>query len=410
MIRRLHWAWVILLCSFITVFTAFSIRYSYGILMPEMIMTLKINKAQGGAIASSFFFAYTLFSPLVGFFIDRWSARKLLTYFIFILGSGAFLMGKPISLFQACLFYGIVGVGFSAAWIPTVTLIQRWFGVRQRGKALGILSIGFVTGYGVMGLVLPPLVALFDWRTCWFILSIPAFASAIINGILLRTKPQDLNLKPWGEGSGFHPEISPPEPRQGTRYGDLLKLPNLWLGSLSYCFMAFSGYFINIFVVTYGTMELRFPFARAALLASAIAFSGIAGALFIPILSDSLGRKRCLLLTNISLVFSILLMIGAGKNWPALLLAACIFGVFFAAVWPMYGAVAAEFFPPGTTGSVLGFWTIFYGLALIFGPAGGGYIADRTGTFTWSFLMAAAAGVVGTFFLLTMKRTRDIPR
>jgi sugar phosphate permease len=55
--KRIHWAWVILIVSFITILTNISIRFSYGILMPEMITSLKITKTQAGVIASSFYLA-----------------------------------------------------------------------------------------------------------------------------------------------------------------------------------------------------------------------------------------------------------------------------------------------------------------------------------------------------------------
>lgn len=406
--KRMHWAWLILIASFCTVFTNYSIRLSYGILMPEMIVALKITKAQAGAIASSFYLAYTLFSPLLGFLVDRVSARKLLTLFSFILGGGTFLMGKPVSLLQACLFFAMVGIGSSAMWTPVVTLVQRWFGVRRRGMVLGILSISYTIGYGIMGLILPPLVARFDWRTCWFILSVPAFALVLINGVLLRTKPQDLNLRPWGEDSSLAAENPSPAAKAGVRYGELLKIHSLWLVGISYFFIGFTAYVINTFIVTYGTMELGFPYAQSAKLASAIAFSGIIGVLVIPILSDSLGRKKCLILINFSLSLSILLIISAGSHWNALLTTVCIFGFFYAPAWPMYAAAAADFFPPEATGSVLGFWTIFYGLGLILAPILGGYIADLTGTFTRSFLLAAVAGALGTFFFSRIKRAGDM--
>ena len=104
MTSRIHWAWVILVVSFITIFTNYSIRLSYGILMPEMIVSLQITKAEAGVIASSFYLSYTIFSPLVGFLVDRLSARKLLAFFSLILAGGTFLMHKPNSLFQACSF------------------------------------------------------------------------------------------------------------------------------------------------------------------------------------------------------------------------------------------------------------------------------------------------------------------
>lgn len=401
---RIHWAWVILIVSFITVFTNYSIRLSYGILMPEMIMALKITKAQAGAIASSFYLSYTIFSPLLGFLTDRLNARKLIVLFSFILGLGTFLMSKPASLLQTCLFFAIVGVGSAAMWTPVVTLAQRWFGVNRRGMALGILSIGYTIGYGIMGLALPPLVVRYDWRTCWLILSLLAFALVPLNGLLLRAKPQDLNLRPWGEQPGLLPGTHLPEAKTRIRYRELLKLPNLWVVAISYLFIAFTTYVINTFIVTYGTLELGFPYAQSAKLASAIAFSGIAGALIIPILSDFLGRKKCLIMINACLVLSALFIIYAGNNWLTLLLAVSFFGIFYAAAWPMYAAAAADFFPRQVTGSVLGFWTIFYGIGLILAPTLGGYIADVTGTLIWSFFMAAIAGGLGAFFSSRIKR------
>ncbi|MDH4268466.1 MAG: MFS transporter, partial [Deltaproteobacteria bacterium] len=318
MSERIHWAWIIFIASSATVFIAYSIRLSYGILLPEMIVSLKITKAQAGAIASSFYLAYTIFSPLLGFLVDRFDARKLLVLFCFILGSGTFLMGKPQSLLQACLSFAIVGVGSAAMWTPVVTLVQRWFGVKRRGTVLGVLSISYAIGYGMMGLVLPPLVDRYDWRTCWLILSGLAFALVPLNGLLLRTKPQDMNLKPWGSESDPVPEGFPQKQKKGISYRDLLKLRSLWLAAISYFFIGFTAYIINIFIVTYGTLELKYPFAQAAKLASGIAFSGIIGALFIPLLSDSLGRKKCLLLIHASLTASIILIIWAGSHWPAL--------------------------------------------------------------------------------------------
>jgi hypothetical protein len=64
--------------------------------------------------------------------------------------------------------------------------------------------------------------------------------------------------------------------------------------------------------------------------------------------------------------------------------------------------------PQGATGSVLGFWTIFYGIGLTLAPTLGGYIADLTGTFTWSFLLAAVTGVGGTFFVSRIKKPGDL--
>ena len=410
MIKHIHWAWVILFTCFATVFMHYSIRMGYGILMPEMILSLKITKAQAGTIASSFFLAYGIFSPLLGFMVDRFNVRLLLAIFSCILATGTLLMGRPQTLSQACLSFFIVGMGASAMWTPVVTLVQRWFGAHRRGMALGILSIGYAIGYGVMGLVLPPLVAGYGWQTCWFILAGFAFLLAPLNGIFLRNRPEDLNLSPWGEA----PEPPRGDPPGGLKknisFRELLRFPSLWLAGISYLFIAFTAYVINIFIVTYATLELKLPFARAAQLASAMALGGVAGGFLLPFLSDFIGRKKTVIIINASLTLSILLIIWAGNRWPVLALAAGVFGVFYASVWPMYAAAAADFFPREATGSVLGFWTIFYGVALILAPAVGGYIADVTGTFTYSFFTGFITGCLATLFFLPIKKFKEAIR
>jgi len=410
MTTRIHWAWVILSISFLTVFTTYSIRLSYGILMPEMIGTLQIRKAEAGAIASSFYVAYTVFAPLVGFLADRMSARKLIVLFCLVQAVGTLLMGAPSSLWQACLFFGIVGAGSSAMWAPVVTLVQRWFGVRRRGAVLGILAVSYAIGYGVMGLLLPPLVNGYGWRACWFLLSFLALAMVPLNGIFLRTHPRDLSLRPWGEESAPAAATDCRPQLIKVPYRDLLRLRNLWMGGLAYFFTGFTAYVVNIFIVTYANLELRFPFAQSAGLATFIAFSGIPGALIIPGLSDYLGRKKCLVLLNLGFSAATLLLIWAGNSWPGLVAAVCLYGVIYTSTWPMYAAAGADFFPPGTTGSVLGFWTIFFGIGLILAPTVGGAIADWSGSFVQAFFLAAATGVAAAVFISRIRKIESSPK
>jgi sugar phosphate permease len=404
MTSRIHWAWLVVTASFATVLIHYSVRLGYGILMPEMILSLNITKAQAGTVASSFYLAYSIFAPIMGFMVDRVNARILLVVSPVVLAMGTFFMGRPQTLLQACLSFFVVGVGASAMWIPVVTLVQRWFVSRRRGMALGILSIGYAIGYGIMGILLPLLVDYSDWRTCWFILAAGAFLLVPLNGIFIRSRPQDLHLKPWGEGIETTPPTLAEQPPSKTAFRALLRWPSLWLTGISYSFISFTAYMVNLFIVTYGNLELKYPFAQAAQLASAIAFAGIPGALLLPLLSDFIGRKKCLLLINAGMTVSILLIIWAESTWPALMAAVSVYGVFYASVWPMYAAAAADFFPRDATGTVLGFWTIFYGFSLALAPVLGGYIADVTGTFEYSFLAGAISGCLATLFLLPLKK------
>jgi sugar phosphate permease len=332
--RRIHYAWVILAVFFITIFTTYSIRLGYGVIMPAMIGSLAITKTEAGAIASSFFLVYTLFGPVAGFLIDRFHPRKVLAIFCAVQGVGTLLMGIPETLAEACVYFSLAGAGSSAMWNAAITLVQRWFGGRRRGLALGLLSTSYAIGYGLMGLMIPMIVDRHGWRTCWLILGALALGLVPLNGLLLRTRPQEMGLQPWGESPDPSAAV-PPEAIAPMGYRDLLKIPNLWWICVSYFFIGLTAYMVNTFIVTYGNIELQFSYARAARLASAVAFSGLAGAFLLPFLSEYFGRKRCVLLVNGSMAASIVVIILAGSNWTALFAGACIFGVFYAAAWPM---------------------------------------------------------------------------
>ena len=410
MTKKIHWAWVILAVSCCTLFTTYSIRLGYGILMPEMITSLRISNAQAGAIASCFYLSYTVVTPLVGFLTDRFSVRKLLVIFCLIQGVGVFLMGKATSFHQVCLFYAIVGVGASAMWAPVATLVQRWFGLQRRSLALGILSISYSIGYGVMGLVFPLLVSRFDWQACWFLLSGLSCALVPLMGFFLRNYPRDMNLHPWGDKMDLFPKGYSEEVTPKTSYIQLIKVGNLWWVGFSYFFIAFMAYSVNFLIVAYGMMELHYPFGQAAKLASAIAFCGILGAFCLPILVNSLGSKKSLILINALMAVSILLIIGVGDRWLPLLAGVSLFGVFFAMAWPMYAMAAADFSPSGATGSVLGFWTIFYGCGIMLAPYLGGLVADLTGSFRWSLLIGAGAGFPSILCLSMAIKTPGLPK
>src|SRR4030042_5945757 len=117
---------LVLVACFLTVFTSYAIRYGYGVLLPEMIDSLEITKAEAGVIFSSFFIAYTVSSPVLGLLGDRWNARWLLASFVAILAAGAFFMSSASSVLSARLIYTLAGIGSSACWAPVMALAQRW--------------------------------------------------------------------------------------------------------------------------------------------------------------------------------------------------------------------------------------------------------------------------------------------
>ena len=171
-----HWAWIVLGSCFITFFVNYSIRIgAYSVLLPEMIRDFQMTKAQAGMIKSAFSITYLISAPVMGWLTDRIGGRKVISFFCLFLGSGTFLMSQADGLTLSVLFYSLVGIGATAVWVPIVTLIQVWFSKKRRGLALGILSPSDPLGFGLMGVVLPLIVNIYNWSIGWCLLDTTFF-------------------------------------------------------------------------------------------------------------------------------------------------------------------------------------------------------------------------------------------
>jgi MFS family permease len=180
----------VLFACFAIIFVHYAIRYSYGTLLPEMLPSLSITKAQAGMIYSSYFIAYTALSPVLGLISDRYDVRIILSLFVALMGGGAFLMAYPTSQLQASLFFGVAGVGCSACWAPVMGLAQRWTTESHRGMSLAFVDAGSSLGVMAAGAITPMIVVAYGWRAGWMSLGVLAFILAIVSFFLVQSHPK----------------------------------------------------------------------------------------------------------------------------------------------------------------------------------------------------------------------------
>ena len=404
---RLHWAWISLAVCFVNVFVNYSIRLGFGVVLPEMIRDLGLNRTQGGTIFNVYLAVYICLTPLAGNLTDRFGARRVITLFGILLGAGALLMGRADSLVAACLAFGLAGAGASAMWTPVVTAVQRWFGSRWRGKALGILSTGYGFGFAATGWLFPLLVGSFSWRVCWYALGLWVFVMILVNGFLLRSQPEDLHLSPWREGSnaiegGLRSDATP----RGGRYREVFHLDRFWLIGISFCLASLPLYCVTTFIVDYANVELGWSYDRASFLATVHGLSQVLGVLTIPVLSDRIGRRLTIIGTNALIAVSIFGILAAGRSLLGLYVSTAFFGIFYGATWPMYAACGGDYFRKEVMGTVIGAWTPLYGLGAISAHFLGGRIRDVTGSFQLAFYLSIVFALGASFLIFKVKPPR----
>jgi sugar phosphate permease len=384
--------------GFLTIFTAFSVRYSYGILLPEMLIALTITKTQAGLIYSSYFIAYTACSPAVGVLSDRYNSRILLTVFPCILGIAAFLMSQSTTLYQACLFFAIAGIGHSACWVTVATLVQRWVSDRRRGTALTLVELGSASGIIVWSIAIPHIVYASDWRMGWISLGIQTVLITLLNFIFVKNPPRDR----------YNPEQSTHRQSPGkslkTTYGVILGDVKFWLIGLSYLLVSFCILIPFTFLSTYGVQELNLTYQNATLLVTMIAAGGILGKLALGPVSDIIGRIRVLFLCGLFIIIGGLGM-AYSREFIFLGLSTFVFGIGYGALWLLYAACARDFFDTQLTGTIIGLWTVYHGIGSILSPVVAGWAIDKSGTFHTAFYIAAISAVISALLLVPLLKT-----
>jgi MFS family permease len=391
-------ATIVLVACFFTVFAAYAIRYSYGTLLPEMLISLDITKAQAGVIYSSYFIAYTILSPVMGILSDRYDMRIMVSVFVALMGGGAFLMQYSYSVIQASLFFTIAGIGCAACWAPVMAVAQRWASSGRRGMVLAFVDAGSTLGVMAAGFLVPLSIAGSSWRTGWMLLGILGLILGAVDFVAIRSYPPSSN----GAETLSRKKSARPV---GPNYKKLFEDKRFWLIGLAYLLTGFAVMVPFTFISTYAIQERVFSFSSAAGLVTIIGAGGLVGKLVLGPISDKLGRIKIMLLC------ALLIAAGCGgiafsQGWLLYLMAA-IFGIGYGACWSMYAACASDFFSPKAAGGIIGIWTFYLGIGLLTSPIIAGWIGDSRGTLIGSFILAAATGIVSFILLLPMLNPKN---
>ena len=152
--------------------------------------------------------------------------------------------------------------------------------------------------------------------------------------------------------------------------------------------------------------------------ATAIASAGLVGLVGRPVtgaLSDHAGRKSIYTAGQGMHVLAMvtIYMLGDGQSlWPIILFAGLL-GLSDGIGGLMVSAKAADLFPAGTLGSVMGLVHLGRGIGIMAGPVIGGVLFDAQGDYTVAFPLAISLGLlaVGCMWAarFTENRTGDAP-
>ncbi len=158
-------------------------------------------------------------------------------------------------------------------------------------------------------------------------------------------------------------------------------------------------------MVDYAVNQLGFPMEQSSLLATVHGACQALGVLTVLPLSDRLGRRKTIMISNGVIAASLAAILAAADSWVLLCVSIGVMAVFYGATFPLYGICAGDYFPKKFMATVIGAWTPFYGLGAVTVHWVGGGLADATGVYTHSLLICIFMSLAAVFLMAGVRET-----
>jgi MFS family permease len=377
-------------------------RFALGMLLPSMAATLNLSYSQMGYISTANFLGYLVSVLVSGHLAMKTGPRRFIFFSLLLVGISMALVSQATNFSHVLVLYMLTGVGSGATNVPVMGLVSAWFKARKRGRAAGFIVIG--SGFAIMlsGKLIPFINSVAGsegWRISWLILSGIVTIVAIIGVIFIRNRPEDKNLLPVGSEDASSAATAPRP--QVNVYREWM----IYYLGIIYFLFGYTYVIYATFIVTTLVKERGFSESVAGNFWAWVGFLSLFSGPVFGTLSDKLGRKAGLIIVFSLQAFAYLL---AASGLPGIFLYCSIFfyGIVAWSIPSIMAAAVGDYVGARNAAAAFGLVTFIFGFGQISGPSVAGILAERTGSFSSSFYMAAA--FAGAAILLTafLKKNR----
>lgn len=387
--------------AWIVTFSAMGINLILGLLYSWSV--IKAALVEDGWTNTEATLPYTVCVALLAFMTvfggklqDKFGPRVVALGGGILFGLGILLSAFVNTPWMMVLTFGVIaGLGMGFAYSAATPAAIKWFEPRKKGLIAGIV----VAGIGISSIFMAPLTnSLLQTNSVqetFMILGIIAIISLAVFGAILHNPPAD-----------YIPQVKAGKPAVANSldftWQQMLKRKPFYLLWLTYFLSATAGLMLIGHIVSIARVQTANPDINAFWLVMVFAAFNTSGRVIGGFLSDKMGRTKGLLFVFLLQAINMFIF-SFYTSFPLLIIGFAVAGIAYGALFALFPAVTADFFGVKNLGVNYGIIFTSWGIAGIVGPILGGMVADLTGTYSGSYIVAGVMLLLGALLVNLIK-------
>jgi MFS family permease len=408
--RNIHYGWPMVGVTFLTALITAGTVGAPGVFIVPLQHEFGWTTAEISSALSIRFILFGLMAPFAAALLNRYGLRNVTLSALLIVVSALVASLAMTQIWQLVLLWGVViGIGTGmTALVLAATIATRWFAAR-RGLVVGILTASVATGQLVFLPLLADITGRMGWRVALGMMCAMLGVSALAVLMLMRDRPSDVGLRPFGDEGTQPLPVPPPNnaPIMAAALGtlrDAAKSRVFWIlfATFFICGASTNG-LVQVHLIPM-CLDFGIPQVQAASLLAAMGVFDFFGTIVSGWLSDRYDNRYLLSWYYGLRGLSLLLLPFTSFSFYGLSLFAMFYGLDWIATVPPTVRLTAQRFGPERSNLVFG-W-IFAGHQLGAGFAAFGAGLSRTLLLSYlpAFFAAGALCIIASLIVLAISR------
>ena len=292
------------------------------------------------------------------------------------------------------LTFGVIsGLGMGFGYAAATPCAIKWFDPRKKGLISGIV----VSGIGLSAVYIAPLtnylVKSSNIQNTFMFLGILSIIAMTVFSLILRNPPV-----------GYVPVVANKKPvthhTSDFRWQDMIKTRPFILLWITYLMSATAGLMLIGHIASIALVQANWH--AGFILVVVLAIFNATGRVSGGFLSDKVGRTNAMLIA-FSLQAVNMFVFAMFNSIPLLIMGTAVAGLAYGAIFSLFPAITADFFGIKNLGVNYGIIFTGWGVAGVIGPIIGGRVADLTGAYNGSYIVAGIMLVIGVLLVKLIK-------